>query len=58
MQPFERRLVRYWYKETNGTLPGGQKKIIVLIRDVDGPAMTAASMDPVDLGPGGLPGVA
>ena len=56
-QLFEYRSVRYWSQETNGTLPGGRKNFF-LIRDIDGPAMTAASVDPVDLGPGGLQGVA
>ena len=43
MQPFERRLVRYWYKETNGTLPGG-RNFFFLIRDIDGPAIRARAV--------------
>ena len=45
MQPFEYRSVRYWPKEINGTLTGERKKIFFLIRDIDGPATTAASME-------------
>ena len=29
MQPFEYRSVRYWSKETNGTLTGAQKQTIL-----------------------------
>ena len=43
MQLFEYRPVRYLSKEINGTLPGGGKKYF-LIRVIDGPTMTAASM--------------
>ena len=42
MQSFEYRSVRYWSKEIDETLTEGRKKIIFLIRDIDGPAMTAA----------------
>ena len=45
MQPFEHRSVRYWFKEINGTLTGGRKKLIFLIRDIDDPAMAAASVE-------------
>ena len=45
MQPFERRSVRYWSKETNETLPGGRKKLFFLIRDIDGPTMAAAPVE-------------
>ena len=45
MQPFEYRSVRYWSKEINGTHNRGQKNLIFLIRDIDGPAMTAASVE-------------
>ena len=36
------RSVRYWSKEINGTLTGGQKKYIFLIRGIDDAAMAAA----------------
>ena len=42
MQPFEGPSVRYWSKEINGTLTGGQKKYFFLIRDIDDAAMAAA----------------
>ena len=45
MQLFEYRSVRYWSKETNGTLTGGRKKIIFLIRDIDGLAMAGVSVE-------------
>jgi len=35
MQPFEYPSVSYWSKEINGTLTGGQKQLIFLIRDID-----------------------
>ncbi len=57
MQSFEYCSVPYLSKEINGTLTGvlvqrdqwdtywGAKKIIFLIRDIAGPAMTAAPME-------------
>ena len=44
MQPFECRSVRYWSKEIVGE-DWGAKNIFFLIRDIDGPAMTAASVE-------------
>ena len=45
MQLFEYRSVRYWSKEINGTLTGGRKKYIFLIRDIDDAAMAGASVE-------------
>ena len=45
MQLFEYRSVRYWSKEIERDAYWGAKKIIFLIRDIDGPAMAAASME-------------
>ena len=42
MQPFEYPSVSYWSKEINGTLTGGQKQLIFLIRDIDDAATAAA----------------
>ena len=44
MQPFLSRLVRYWSKETNGTLTGGRKRIF-LIRDIDDATRAGASVE-------------
>ena len=44
MKRFACRSVRYWPKEIDGTLPGGEKKFF-LIRDIDGPARPAASTE-------------
>ena len=40
IQPSLSRLVRYWSKEINGTLPGGRKKFVFR---GDGPTMVHAS---------------
>ena len=45
MQPLEYRSVSYWSKEINGTLPGGRKNLIFLIREIDDAAMAAASVE-------------
>ena len=44
MQPFEYPSVSYWSKEINGTLTGGQKQLIFLIRDIDDAIMAGASV--------------
>ena len=43
MQLFEYPYVRYWSKEINGTLTGGQKKYF--IREIDNTAMAGASVE-------------
>ena len=45
MQSFEYRSVRYWSKEINGTLTGGQKFFFFLIREIDDATMAGASED-------------
>ena len=45
MQSFEYPSVSYWSKEINGTLTGGQKQLIFLIRDIDDPTMAATSVE-------------
>ena len=56
MQLLEYRSVRSWSKEIDTTLPGGAN--VGFIRDMDGPALTAASMESCQTRPGGLSGVA
>ena len=43
MQPFERRSVRYWSKESNGTRIGGQKRNFFNSRPTMGPWSVAAA---------------
>ena len=45
MQSFVCRSVRYWSQEIDGTLTGGQRKILFLIREIDDAAMAGASME-------------
>ena len=45
LQPFEYRSVRYWSKEINGTLTGGRKKLIFLIREIDDATMAGAAVE-------------
>ena len=57
MQSFEYRFGSLLVQRDQWDTSWGAKKIFFLIRDIDGPAMAAASMDPVGSQPRGLPGV-
>ena len=59
MQPFEYPSVRYWSKEINGTLHGGQKNKFFNSRaEADDAPGQPRQLKPVNPWPRGLPGVA